>query len=136
MALRKLEAAGLVSTEAGMVTLHQEAFGAAARESSRRDPAEDFGVDAKRTAVLRNFVKDGRLLQIPMTGSKRRIVLEYLVTVFEPGVRYPEREVNTLLAVWNPDYAALRRYLVEARLMSRDAGVYWRSGGRVDVTAD
>ena len=51
----------------------------------------------------------------------------------EPGVRYPEREVNALLAVWHPDVAALRRYLVDEGLLTREAGVYWRSGGWVDV---
>ena len=53
--------------------------------------------------------------------------------VFEPGVRYPEREVNALLAVWHADVAALRRYLVDEGFLTREAGVYWRSGGRVDV---
>jgi len=61
------------------------------------------------------------------------VVLEHLVRVFEPGVRYPEREVNALLAVWHPDVAALRRYLVDEGLLTREAGVYWRSGGWVDV---
>jgi hypothetical protein len=55
------------------------------------------------------------------------------VRVFEAGVRYPEREVNALLAVWHPDVAALRRYLVDEGLLTREAGVYWRSGGWVDV---
>ena len=49
------------------------------------------------------------------------------------ALRYPEREVNALLAVWHPDTAALRRYLVDEGLLSRDAGVYWRSGGTVEV---
>jgi hypothetical protein len=48
-------------------------------------------------------------------------------------VRYPEREVNALLAAWHPDVAALRRYLVDEGLLTRDAGVYWRSGGYVEV---
>jgi hypothetical protein len=89
------------------------------------DPAED--------AVLSAFVRAGRLISIPAQQTKRRVVLEHLVRVFEPGVRYPEREVNALLAVWHPDVAALRRYLVDGGLLSREAGVYWRSGGWVDV---
>ena len=54
--------------------------------------------------------------------------------VFEPGIRYPEREVNVLLAVWHPDVAALRRYLVDEGFLTREAGVYWRSGGTVDIS--
>ena len=41
--------------------------------------------------------------------------------------------MNTVLReVW-PDYAALRRYLVDAGLLARSSGEYWRIGGRVDV---
>ncbi len=78
-------------------------------------------------------MRDGRLTSIPAHRAKRLVVLDHLVRVFEPGVRYPEREVNALLAVWHPDTAALRRYLVDEGLLSRDAGVYWRSGGTVEV---
>ena len=83
--------------------------------------------------MLSAFVRDGRLTSIPAQYTKRRVVLEHLVRVFEPGVRYPEREVNALLAVWHPDVAALRRYLVDEGLLTRAAGVYWRTGGYVDV---
>ena len=60
-------------------------------------------------------------------------MLEHIVAIFEPGVRYPEREVNAVLRAWYPDYAALRRYLVDEDLMARERSVYWRSGGPVDV---
>ena len=30
-----------------------------------------------------------------------------------------------------PDYATLRRYLVDEGLLTRADGVYWRTGGRV-----
>ena len=45
-------------------------------------------------------------------------------------MRYPEREVNFTLQLWYPDYAALRRYLVDAGFLARADGVYWRIGGR------
>ena len=78
-------------------------------------------------------MRNGRLTSVPAQRTKRLVVLDHLVRVFEPGVRYPEREVNALLAAWHPDVAALRRYLVDEALLTRDAGVYWRTGGRVDV---
>ncbi len=40
---------------------------------------------------------------------------------------YPEKEVHHRLALFHPDVAALRRYLVEFRLMTRDAGEYRRA---------
>jgi hypothetical protein len=42
-------------------------------------------------------------------------------------VTYPERQVNAILQEVDPDYATLRRYLVDAGLMQRDQGVYWRT---------
>ena len=41
----------------------------------------------------------------------------------------PELEVNETVRVWNPDVAALRRYLVDEGLLAREDGLYWRSGG-------
>jgi hypothetical protein len=35
--------------------------------------------------------------------------------------------------VWHPDVAALRRHLVDEALLSREAGLYRRSGGWVDI---
>jgi hypothetical protein len=83
--------------------------------------------------VLRTYLRDGRLSAMPRSGRKRQILLEHLVQRFEPGRRYPEVEVNLILReVWD-DVAALRRYLVDAALLDRATGVYWRIGGPVDV---
>jgi hypothetical protein len=84
-------------------------------------------------AVLRAFFRDGRLTELPMKASKRRIVLERIAIELEPGVRYDEKEVNVILGRFWLDHAALRRYLVDEGFLDREAGVYWRTGGRVDV---
>jgi hypothetical protein len=84
-------------------------------------------------AVLRAFFRDGRLSEVPTKASKRRIGLERGALEFETGVRYDEREVNAIVGVFFNDHAALRRYLVDEGFLDRDAGVYWRTGGRVDV---
>jgi hypothetical protein len=83
--------------------------------------------------VLSRFFEGSRLKEIPASSSKRLVVLERLVQEFEPGVRYGERAVNRTLQVFHPDYAALRRYLVDYGLLTRAEGVYWRTGGRYDV---
>jgi hypothetical protein len=134
LAARRLARAGLVSRDGHGLTLHAEHFGAAARAAAQDAPApEPLSADPAEDAVLSSFVRDGRLVSIPAQRTKRLVVLEHLVRVFEPGVRYPEREVNALLGAWHPDTAALRRYLVDEGLLSREAGVYWRTGGYVDV---
>ena len=134
LAARRLARAGLVHRDGHALALHTEHFGSAARAAAEAaPPPEPMSADPAEDAVLSAFLRNGRLVSIPAQQSKRRVVLEHLVRVFEPGVRYPEREVNALLAVWHPDTAALRRYLVDEGLLSREAGLYWRSGGWVDV---
>jgi hypothetical protein len=134
LAARRLARAGLVHRDGHALALHTERFGAAARAAAEAAPApEPLSDDPAEDAVLSAFVRNGRLASIPAQRNKRLVVLEHLVRVFEPGVRYPEREVNVLLAVWHPDVAALRRYLVDEGLLTREAGIYWRSGGPVDV---
>jgi hypothetical protein len=83
--------------------------------------------------VLRTFFRNGRLTEIPAKESKRRIVLERIALEFEPGVRYDERTVNTMVGRFFTDHAAVRRYLVDEGLLSRERGDYWRTGGRVDT---
>jgi hypothetical protein len=134
LAARRLGRAGLVHRDGHLLALHAERFGAAARAAAESaPPPEPLSSDPAEDAVLSAFVRNGRLVSIPAQHSKRRIVLAHLVRVFEPGVRYPEREVNALLAVWHPDVAALRRYLVDEGLLTRESGIYWRSGGWVEV---
>jgi len=84
--------------------------------------------------VLQNFVtEDGRLRTIPSKHSKLLVVLDHLSQSFEPGRTYPEAEVNQILTGFHPDFAALRRYLVENGFLTREDSVYWRSGGTFDV---
>lgn len=133
-AARRLARAGLVHRDGHALQLHTERFGAAARAAAAEAPVpEPLSDDPAEDAVLSAFLRAGRLVSIPAQQGKRRVVLGHLVRVFEPGVRYPEREVNALLRAWHPDVAALRRYLVDEGLLTREAGEYWRSGGRVEV---
>jgi hypothetical protein len=77
--------------------------------------------------ILDTFVQDGRLVRMPARHSKRLVVLSWLVERFEPGGSYPERQVNEILQQVDPDYAMLRRYLVDAGLMQREQGIYRRT---------
>jgi hypothetical protein len=93
--------------------------------------------------VVGRFLRGDRHVQIPAARGKRLAVLDHLAGLFEPGRRYPEREVNEILRAWHPDYAMLRRHLVDEGFLdradelapsgSRSEKVYWRSGGTVEV---
>jgi hypothetical protein len=101
-------------------------------------PPRDAGIalgaaNEDEEAVLRAFFRDGRLTEIPAKAAKRRIVLERIAIEFEPGVRYDERQVDVIVGAYLNDHAALRRSLVDEGFLAREAGEYWRSGGRVDA---
>jgi hypothetical protein len=131
-ALARLENAGIVTSEDGEYRVDVESLRDVARRAQPvRQPDDHGAVDPGEAAVLRVFIRDGRLTQIPAAHGKRLVVLDHIVRIFEPGVRYSEREVNALLRAFHPDTAALRRYLVDEELLARDAGLYWRSGGTV-----
>jgi hypothetical protein len=133
-ALRRLEQGGIVETVEGKLVGSRTVFKETIREYGPTDaPEEPLDPDAAKSAVLRAFVRDGRLVTIPAARGKRQVVLEHIAACFEPGVKYPERAVDAVLRAWHEDYAALRRYLVDEDLMARADGVYWRAGGSVDV---
>jgi len=87
------------------------------------DPAPDPAA----ARIVETFFQDGRLVSIPARPGKRLVILRELRERCFAEVRdYPEKEVNMRLALIHPDVAALRRYLVDAKLMSRANGIYRR----------
>jgi hypothetical protein len=82
---------------------------------------------------LRVFLGHDRIETMPAKRS-RRLLLDQIAQAFEPGVRYPEQQVSRFLGTLHPDYAALRRYLVDEELLTRSEGQYWRTGGTVSTT--
>jgi hypothetical protein len=133
-AVQRLMSGGLVSAVDGRLRIDTEVFKEAARAAAPVEEPEDHGVaDPGAAAVLRTFVRDGRIVSMPAAMSKRRVVLEHVVLSFEPGVRYAEREVDAVLRAWHDDHAALRRYLVDEGLLGRGDGEYWRTGGMVEI---
>jgi len=89
-------------------------------------PTSESDYDAR---VRENFIDAGdRLLSIPAQHKKRMAILRWLAEDFQPGQRYPEAEVNQIISRRHPDFATLRRYLVDEELMQRRRSVYWRTG--------
>jgi hypothetical protein len=83
------------------------------------------GLDDDDRKVLRGYVRGERLIQIPDGPERLQPVLRWLAARFEPGRRYPEREVNALIKAHHEDFATLRRSLVDYKYMDRENGVYW-----------
>ena len=96
------------------------------------EPGKTRVLDALASDVrLSGFLRGGRIEVMPTKRSRRLLLLDQVAQAFEPGVRYPEREVNRVLGAMFSDYAALRRYLVDEDFLARADGEYWRSGGMV-----
>jgi hypothetical protein len=134
-AARRLVRSGVVVEQESGWHVDEARLQEAVRAETPPRVPEDFGItDRHRLAVLRAFFRNGQLQSLPAAAGKRAVVLDHIATLFEPGHRYAEREVDAILRSVHPDYAMLRRYLVEALLLTRDHGVYWRTGGWVDVT--
>jgi hypothetical protein len=83
--------------------------------------------------VMRAFVRDGRIVSWPAKWSRKLVLLDWVAQAFEPGRTYAEREVDEVLTAYADDHVTLRRYLVDAGMLDRSDGWYWRSGGSYDV---
>ncbi len=68
-----------------------------------------------------------RLKNFPKKDKKKVVILAELAALFVKGQEYAEKEVNALLGEVYPDYATLRRYLVDYGFLKRTRGgeKYW-----------
>ncbi len=135
--LAKLSKAGLVSARAegyySIYALHTGALAAMAKsilhEESLPGLALGMDVDAYDKKVLATFSDaSGRIRAFPVQEKKFLVILRHILGEFEPGVKYPEKRMNQILAKYSADTATLRRSLVEHGLMAREGGggSYWR----------
>ncbi len=137
--LKRLSEAGLVSAQPRppyvdyslrlerLAELGQALDGMARQVAGDDAPPADAPewADVEQARVLRSFFDGERLSSIPAQHAKRLVILRHLAgTTFQPGVEYPEKEVNMRLALRHPDVASLRRYLVDEGFMSRSSSIY------------
>lgn len=123
-ALPRFVGGGIVRGDAGL-TIQLDALQAAARDRPARERGLP-GATPEQDRVLRNFAEAGRLKELPARAAQRRVVLEYIASRFDEGAEYTEPEINERLQALHEDYASLRRYLVDERLLERRAGIYRR----------
>ena len=59
-----------------------------------------------------------------MNGQKHRPTID--TRVLPPTTKYPEKELNAIIANYHDDTAAIRRHMIEYGILVRDAeSVYW-----------
>lgn len=111
LALAKLAAAGLIESDPdGRQEVAEARLRATLLESA---PPPLVGPE-------RFLSRDGRLTDYPARATDRTALLELIVArVISPGESLPERQLGERLASYTDDVATLRRYLIDANLLSR-----------------
>ena len=96
-------------------------------EQPSKEPNDDL--DRYDRKVLAAFMTpEGRVKAIPAQEKKFIVLVKHLLNAFEPGKKYSEKEVNTILKDFTADTALFRRYFIEYKFMEREGGggKYWR----------
>lgn len=98
-----------------------------ADQSHDASPLTDPKAEAFRAKTLRIFMREGRLISIPTKRKALVVILLEILTAFETGRIYSEKDINTILGAVHPDFARLRRELIDYQYLGRDAhtGQYW-----------
>ena len=123
-ALSRLQASGLVEYEPESgYRVRTQVFGESVRRGRKKEEGD-------------SLTQSIRFDRLPKSREERLAVLAKLANLFVPGCRYPEKEVNEKLKEFNPDYAILRRSLIDEGFLKREdeaapAGhtvvMYWRT---------
>jgi hypothetical protein len=81
----------------------------------------------ERDKILKNYIKDGRVIIFPSKEKKKLVILQYIVDKFKSDKKYTEKEVNEVIVSMVDDYVSARRYLIELGFMERnnDGSEYW-----------
>ena len=87
----------------------------------------------ERGEVLRRHMSQGRITSVPVRRPDRLVLLDQVARAFEPGVRYTEPELNTVLCRFSANLVVLRRSLMDEGFLEHDRTHYWRCGGTVDL---
>lgn len=113
-------------------------------QSRHRAAATAPEAEAFRAKTLRTFMREGRLESIPTKRKALVVILLELLAAFDADRAYSEKDVNSILSTFHPDFARLRRELVDYRYLERNAhtGQYWvnsalpeRRGNQLQETA-
>ena len=93
---------------------------------------ERYMTDEKeKKKIIETFFSSIEPLVLKSFSSKEKkklVILRTIAEQFDPTLRYSEIEISAILSAIYPDYATLRRYLIEYGFMARtvDGSAYWR----------
>ena len=130
--LKKLESVGLVLRQReqyyAVYSANRDALAITLMELVSVGDAErhlqNERMEGYRDKVLKAFLRDGRIVRLPVQRKKRRIVLESVAALLQADRAYAEEEINAVIAGRCDDYVTARRELIEEGLLSRRGGSY------------
>lgn len=104
----------------------------------RESPPDDkswidaLDLDDYDRRVVKDYTEHQRLKHIPVKPKKLMSVLRWIIQSFEPETRYSEAEVNEIIKRYHSDFARLRRELIDADMLRREANgqAYWLNTAR------
>ncbi len=130
--LKKLETAGLVRKEKQqyyvVFHLNEHVFDTSLKDLvSFTNPLSDTQnkrIEEYRKKVLSTFFRDGVLVKLPSQFKKKLIILEEILKLFDSEKMYKEKEVDETLKPIAEDYVSIRRFFIDEKMMTRNAGIY------------
>lgn len=132
--LKKLEACNLVTSKKEqyyvMYHVNKNVFDATLLSmihTEKKDKVEDKRQQEYRDKIFKAFMKNGKIIQIPVQLKKRLVLWEEILKCFEKDREYKEREVNIIIADFNDDFCTIRREMVGEGMFTRDQGIYKRT---------
>lgn len=134
--LKKLEAAGIVKSEREQFYVMYSLSGNFMNMTIDDILSLGGGSEAEKSAerekikyendVVKNFVKNGKLINLPAQKKKREIILNYIAEKFTPNRDYTEKEVNLIISELYDDFCTVRREMVVLGIMTRNRDLIYR----------
>lgn len=139
--MKKLMAAGLVDARREqyytIYTLRHDMLNMTLKElvipSESSGSAEALREEMYRRKVIKSFMPDGICRVMPAQIKKRMIIYEEIMSQFEVGREYHEKEVNELISRIHEDYCTVRRAFIGMGWMSRKDRIYTVYGVQPDT---
>lgn len=124
---KKLVRARMTETGENFTTARTALLTANQSAQSSTDSSIDPQILRFRTKTLRTFMPDGYIVSVPTKRRALVLVLIEVLAALDPDRVYDEKQLNVILGEFHPDFALLRRELIDYRLLERNAhtGEYW-----------
>ncbi len=87
---------------------------------------EDIDTEAWEIKIIQTYIEGEHLKEIPSSRKKRLVILKWLANKFEVGVQYSESAIDEILKRYHPDFANLRRELINYKFIQQKYGMYCR----------